>query len=218
MQVGRYHAEWMPKWGQAGEFLSLLDIDADFLAATMPEAFKNDNLEKVAALVDGKDFLCDTVRSNTMTTRSQYSNKMKASAFRCLSWMTAAGLSFEHTDLFNGRCSENRLVELWGPRMGKIPKGWSVLADRGFSSTGRFYPNFNTQLTPKFLMRRLQFEESEVCLDMVLCRLRYHCEVGFARVTTLHGLRDRISYKMFQDVDAMNHWGHAMVNLMKPLI
>ena len=208
----------MPKWGEAGEDLSLLDITAEFLTKTMPQAFIDDGLDKIAGLPDGKDFLAWTVRSNTMVTRSQWSSKMKASAFRCISWMSAAGLSYEHTDLFMGRCSETRLVELWRHRLGKIPRGWSLLADRGFSTTGRFYPHFNPQLTPKFLMKRKQFDEEEVCIDMVLCRLRYHCEVGFSRVTTVSGLQDVIKYQFFCDVDAMNHWGHAKVNLMKPLI
>ena len=217
--IGRYCAEWIPKWGSAGEHLSILGLSEAFLTKTMPAAYTAEGLNKICGLPDGKDFLCDTIRRNTALTRSQFSSKMKATALRCISWMTAAGLSYEHTDLFFGRCTEERLVELWGPRFkDKLPAGWSLLADRGFWKTARFYPKCNPQLTPKFLKRRLQFTEEEVCIDMVLCKLRYTCEVGFARVTTIKGLRDRIAFPFFVDVDAMNHWGHAMVNLMKPLI
>jgi len=184
----------------------------------MPDDYIAAGIEKIAALPDGKDFMMDTIRMNTIVTRCQFSDKVKCSAARCISWMTANGLSFEHTDLFLGRCSEKRIVEIWGPRLAKIPVGWSCLADRGFAGTARYYPHCIQQLTPKFKAGRLQFSVSEIKVDMDICKLRYTCEVAFARVTTIKGLKDRIPYWFFNDMDDMNHWGHAQVNLMRPLI
>ena len=128
------------------------------------------------------------------------------------------GLSFEHTDLFLGRVSEKKLVELWGPRLKKCPRGWYMLSDRGFFDTARFYPNMNHQKTPKFLSGRDQFTEDEVSADRRICKLRYTCEVAFSRVTKTRGLRDVISNDYFSILDDMNHWGHATVNLDSPLM
>ena len=77
------------------------------------------------------------------------------------------GLSFEHTDLFFARVTEKRLVCLWGPRLKKCPTGWTMLADRGFANTAHYYPNVNTQLTPKFLKAQQsgQFSSEDVQSD-----------------------------------------------------
>ena len=216
--IGRYCKEWVPHWGKAGKDLSILETTAPYLEKYMPESYKVVGLEKIAAVPDGKDFMTDTARSNTIITRSQFSDKVHNSAVRCISWMTANALSFEHTDLFLGRCSEKRLVEIWGPRLAKIPAGWLCLSDRGFAGTARYYPHCIQQLTPKFKAGRRQFSESEIKTDMDICKLRYTCEVAFSRVTTVKALKDRIPYWYFNDLDSMNHWGHAKVNLMRPLI
>ena len=159
-----------------------------------------------------------TTRKNTMFTRASYSDKVHHSATRCISWSTPMGLSFEHTNLFLGRASEKRLVELWGPRLKKCPRGYYMLSDRGFFDTARFYPNMNHQKTPKFLSGRDQFTADEVSADRRICKLRYTCEVAFSRVTKTRGLRDVISNDFFHLMDAMNHWGHATVNLDAPLM
>ncbi|EJK57584.1 hypothetical protein THAOC_22356 [Thalassiosira oceanica] len=187
-------------------------------AMTCPMAFKKEGLEKVCAIPDGKDFLIHTPRQNTLFTRACYSDKMHASAVRCISWCTPMGLSFEHTNLFLARPGEKTLVELWAPRLKKCPVGYSMLSDRGFADTARFYPNMNKQLTPKFLRGRKQFTAEEVSADRTICKLRYTCEVAFSRVTQTKGLRDVISHDFFVTLDAMNHWGHATVNIMKPLM
>ena len=212
------------EWGEAGEDLSILEINEDFLIATMPQKYKDAGLTNVALLPDGKDFMIHTPRANTLISRASYSDKVHHSAVRCISWSTAAGLSVEHTDLYLARCSEKKLVELWGPRLRKcpgatprFPKGWVMLSDRGFANTMNLYPNWNAQLTPTFLNGRLQFGAGEVSKDRDICKLRYTCEVAFARVVEEAGLRDVIPFHFFASLDAMNHWGHANVNLGAPL-
>lgn len=159
-----------------------------------------------------------TARTNTMITRSMWSDKVHYSAVRCISWGTASGLSYEHTDLYFARATEKRLVELWGPRLRKCPPGWRMLSDRGFSDTARYYPNFNTQLTPKFLRGRRQFTAGEVLADLRICKLRYTCEVAFSRVVQEASLRDTIPHSFSPILNAINHWGHANVNLQAPLM
>lgn len=92
-----------------------------------------------------------------------------------------------------------------------------MLSDRGFANTARYYPNFNAQLTPKFLSGRLQFTTAEVKEDMRICKLRYTCEVAFSRVVLEAALKDVIPQQFYSLLDAMNHWGHANVNLLAPL-
>ena len=127
------------------------------------------------------------------------------------------GLSFEHTHLFLARVTEKRLVELWGPRLKKCPALMKMLSDRGFAGTAHYYPHFNAQLTPKFLAGRPQFTAGEVLSDYEICKLRYTCEVCFARVVEEAALKDVIPYAYFWCLDAMNHWAHAHVNLLAPL-
>ena len=216
--TGRRIKDAVKDIGGAGKDLSILDITPKFLEETCPQQYKDEGLEKCCGVPDGKDFMIYTSRKNTLFTRASYSDKMHASAVRCISWSTPMGLSYEHTDLFLGRVSEKKLVQLWGPRLKKCPQGWHMLSDRGFFDTARFYPNMNHQKTPKFLSGRDQFTEDEVSADRRICKLRYTCEVAFSRVTKTRGLRDVISNDFFPILDAMNHWGHATVNLDAPLM
>ena len=204
--------------GQAGKALSILDIDPEYLELTCPQQYKDEGLEKCCAVPDGKDFMIHTTRKNTLFTRASYSDKVHHSAVRCISWSSPEGLSFEHTNLFLARVSEKGLVELWGKRLRKCPRRWFMLSDRGFFDTARLYPNMNHQKTPKFLSRRDQFTEGEVSADRAICKLRYTCEVAFSRVTKTSGPQDVIPSDLFSLLDIMNHWGHATINLDRPLM
>ncbi len=215
--ISKYIKAWAPKWGEAGRHLSILDISKEFLTETMPMSYVEAGLTNVGAVPDGKDFMIDVWRKNALLTRACFSDKVHHAAVRCISWSTPAGLMFEHTDLFLARISEKRLVELWGPRLKKVPAGWVMLTDRGFANTARYYPNFNAQLTPKFLSGRLQFSSDEVSSDWRICQLRYTCEVAFSRVTNETGLKDVITRPFFSLLNAMHHWGHANANLKQPL-
>ena len=93
-----------------------------------------------------------------------------------------------------------------------------MLSDRGFFDTARFYPNMNHQKTPEFPSGRDQFTTDEVSADRRICKLRYTCKVAFSRVKKTKGPRNVISNDLFPLLDAMNHWGHAMVNLDAPLM
>ena len=62
--VGKVIAKWMPMLGERGDMMShlLKFMDSDAFDALEPESYKEVGLRKVAALVDGKDFLTETVR------------------------------------------------------------------------------------------------------------------------------------------------------------
>jgi hypothetical protein len=169
--------EWMPKWGEAGEDLSMLDITPAHLRHACPDACEKEGMHKVCAQVDGKDFMTHADRSNTVITRASQSNKVEHTAGRCTSWSTAAGLMFEHADMHLGGVSEKKLVGLWGPRLKKCPAGWTTLVDRGFAGAATHYPNMNDQFSPSFLDGRENFTEAEVKRDYQTCRLRCTCEV-----------------------------------------
>jgi hypothetical protein len=106
--------EWAPRWGKAGEFLSILPMPSFYFDKEIPDEYIDRNLENVAALLDGKDFLIHVKRKDDFLRRVQHSNKMKAAAARGINWITGAGLSYEHTCLFAARATEVRLVQLWG--------------------------------------------------------------------------------------------------------
>ena len=215
--VGKFVREWAPKWGEKGREWSTLNLTPAYLRSRIPVSFKTPAFEKVAALVDGKDFKCEVDRSHTVLTRAGRSSKVDAQAFRLITWSTPEGLTFEHTDLFLGRVSEKKLVYLWGPRLKQCPPGWSCLVDRGFAGTARYYPNVNVQITPSFLQERKQFEAGEVTGDYEICKRRYSCEVVFARVTVETSLVDVVSKEFFPIAQYCADWAHAHANLYQPL-
>ena len=215
--IGRYVDEWADRWGEAGESFSILPITEEDIIALCPKSYKEQGLDKVGAVPDGKDFMIDVPRITPLLTRASHSSKTHHASTRCISWSLPNGTSFEHTDQYMAKASEKALVELWGPRLHKVPAGYSMLSDRGFAGTERYYPNLNQQITPKFLAGRKQFTCGDVSDDRRICQLRYTCEVCFARVTSETSLKDVIPYPIIKHLDAISHWGHATVNLGAPL-
>ena len=112
--VGKKIKAWVHEWGDAGEDTSILDLTEEFLEKTCPQAFKNEGLEKVCAIPDGKGFKIFTPRQNMLFSRACYLDKVYASAVRCISWCTPLGLSFEHTDLYLARPGEKTLLSNYG--------------------------------------------------------------------------------------------------------
>jgi len=217
-RVNRYVDEWKVHWKEVGKDLSILEVDGEFLDATLPREYRAAGFLKICAVPDGKDFAIETPRSNSFLARACFSDKIKHSAFRCITWSTPSGLTIDHTDMFLGRCPEKKLVELWSPRfVNKFPQGYAMLSDRGFAGTAFLYPNFNTQLVPSFLKGREQFDREDLLADIPICRLRYTCEVLFSRVTNETILCDTIKRENFALVDTALHWAHAAANLCKPL-
>ena len=172
--------EHTKQWGIAGKMFSYLSFDEEFLVQTYPTRYKRCGLEKIAALVDGKDFLAHVTRASSACGRAMHSNKMSAPAFRILTWTLPGGLCFYHTELFGARLSEERLLALYAKRLDVLPEGWRVLADKGFATTAHLYPNLNPQVVPHFLKKRdtigKQFWESEVRSDHFIKTLRYTSE------------------------------------------
>jgi len=108
-------------------------------------------------------------------------------------------------------------VKLWSAALAKLPLGRLVLADRGFYRDAVLYPNFNAHLTPHFLSGRDQFSAGEIISDRRICQLRYTAETSFSRVTDTSGLQDVIPRSFFSLMQDMCDWGHAHMNLCKPL-
>jgi hypothetical protein len=102
-----------------------------------------------------------------------------------------------------------------------IPKGWHVLADKGFTPTSRVFPYMNWVLTPQRIAGRKEAgkrkHRGEIRNDRAKCKLRYTCEVAFARVTLEECLRDVVPYELFRILPHAQAWAHAMNNLAAPL-
>ena len=83
-RVSEFISEWAPRWGEAGEDLSILDISEEFLVDTYPESYKSQfgvpvvgsTKGGICAVPDGKDFMTEVPRSNTVLTRASHSDKV----------------------------------------------------------------------------------------------------------------------------------------------
>ena len=113
-QIKRILSKWAPRWGMAGEYLSILPMPPEYFEKETPDEYFEEGLEKVCHLMDGKDFLVYVRRKNDPVRRRTLSPKVHACAGRCMTWTTPTGLTFEHTKLFGGRATEVSLVKLWG--------------------------------------------------------------------------------------------------------
>ena len=216
--ICNYCKEWIPKWGRKGKLLSLLPVSPQHLLDTLPESFVEAGMPKATVQIDGTDMLKDEDRSHSLLTKAGWSNKSGHAAYRGLAWTTPRGLNFEHTPLCLGKVEETALNEWWKPRLSKIPPGHEVLADRGFDTCARHYPNYNFHRCPTRLAGRKQFKEPEVKSDYQICRLRYTCEVVFARVKSEKGLKVVIPQHFFGEVQHFWDWACAGSNLCKPLM
>lgn len=150
-----------------------------------PEACKVIGLRKVAVLVDSKDFLTETVRSDQVLNTAQASNKMRVSAFRLLTWSLLCRAVVERIIVFHAQPSEKAIMGLWGEldRL-NFPLNYLILGDKGFDNTAGCYTNYNTTLHPSFLTNP-QFNKHQVNHNVFICQKRYSCEVVYSCVTTV---------------------------------
>jgi len=148
--VSNYIKKWMHLLGECGDMLSsfLPFMDESSFEALEPESYIDMDLRKIGALVDGKDFLSETVRSDRVLNCALASNKMHHSAFRLLTWSLPCGAVIARTPALFGRASEKAIMSTWGKLgMLKFPAGYLILGDKGFDGTATCYVNYNTTLT-----------------------------------------------------------------------
>ena len=112
--IGQFIAKWAPRWGKAGQYLSMLDIDEDYLTCERPIQYVKEGMLRTAVLLDGKDYLTDTLRTDKTHARTQQSHKSGAAAAREMCCSTPMGLTFLYTRLVGGRIEENDLVKILG--------------------------------------------------------------------------------------------------------
>ena len=205
----------MPVLGELGDALTNLCpfLDADSVDALEPEWYKEMGLSHVGALVDGKDFLCETIRKDRVLNCAQASNKVNHSAFRVLTWSLPCGAVIERTPAFFGRASEKAIMRAWGAhgRL-RIPLGYVILADKGFDNTAGCYVNFNTSLHPAFLTNK-QFSVGEANHNLEICKKRYTCETVYSRVTETGKLSGVLKKEWFHHVDDLISWAHGTANI-----
>lgn len=127
--VGLILKEWAPRWGKAGEQCSCLDITKAYLDAEEPDRSKTVGVTR-AFCVDGTDTQVENNKKDPTANAILYGPKNNVKGARCLSWCTAAALSFEHTPKVGARCSEKRIYRWWGS-LGKKSapiKDWKDIA------------------------------------------------------------------------------------------
>ncbi|EJK54476.1 hypothetical protein THAOC_25893, partial [Thalassiosira oceanica] len=83
--IGKILRDWAPRWGKAGEQLSILDITREFLLDEEPDRSKQVGVEKAVA-VDGADTSCEKMRKDTKANALLYGSKNKGEGARVLTW------------------------------------------------------------------------------------------------------------------------------------
>jgi hypothetical protein len=213
--VRKYIDRWMPVLGEVGDMLSSFThyLDDSALETLEPESYIKLDLKKIAGVIDGKDFLCQTVRTNKHLNCAQSSNKVNHSAFRVLTWSLPCGAVIERTPAFFGRASEKAILRAWGSlgRL-KFPKGWCILGDKGFDNTAGSYTNYNTTLHPSFLTNK-RFSRNQVNHNVRICAKRYTCEVVYSRVAMMKKLQGVLERESFHHFESLVGLGHGLANI-----
>ena len=213
--VAKYIDRWLPVLGETGDMLSTFThwIDTQALEEVKPEWYKILELNDIAAVIDGKDFMCETVRSDRYLNTAQASNKVNHSAFRLLTWSLPCGTVIQRTPGFFGRASEKAILRAWG-NAGRLvlPVGTCILGDKGFDNTAGSYTNFNTTLHPSFLTDE-QFSRRQVNHNMLICKKRYSCEVVYSRVVTLKKFQGILKREHFKYFESLAGWAHGIANI-----
>ena len=99
-----------------------------------------------------------------------------------------------------------------------FPINMVALADKGFYGSESDVINYNIFVTPTFLKKNKQFTSQEVARDDVVYKLRYTSEVAFGFFVQERVLRHKIPYHHFHHVHNLVDWGHAVINLQRPLL
>ena len=100
--------------------------------------------------------------------------------------------------------------------LANIPRGWVVLADRGFAFDALKYPNLNAHVTPAFA-KTTAFAQ-ETLEDMwKICMLRWSSETHISFVTDTGCLQDEITYGTFPIIQNAVDWACGLSNFNQPL-
>ena len=84
----------------------MLDIDEEYLQSERPIEYDREDVLNTAMLLDGKDYLVDTLRSDITFACNQNSAKSDGAAGREMCGSTPMGLGFIYTCMVGGRTEE----------------------------------------------------------------------------------------------------------------
>ena len=116
---------------------------------------------------------------------------------------------------------EDEPPDVW-LRLAKFPKGSKGLGNKGFARTGWFYAFWIRIRTPLVMRTRKVKQCTREELEGAggkkdTCTLRYSSEVAFSRDTIQDGVKDVIPYWNVALLPYLHAWGHAMMNIKRPL-
>lgn len=89
--IGRYIDDWAGKWGEAGEDFSILPIGETDFVEMCPVSYKEQELEMVGVVPDGKDFMHEKIRSSPCSPK-------RRTPTRCITWQLASSRGPCQTD------------------------------------------------------------------------------------------------------------------------
>ena len=100
--------------------------------------------------------------------------------------------------------------------LAKIPVGWQVIGDKGFTFDSIRYPNWNRIITPNLKNKRKQLSRFELNDDLPICQLRYISETHFSRITDENSLEDRVKTEYFPYLQDCEDYAEGKANLKQP--
>jgi hypothetical protein len=187
-------------------------LNAEAIDQLRPKSYEELGLNEIAAVIDGKDFLCETVRVDRVVHCAQASNKMHASAIRVLTWSLSCGAVIERTPACLGLASEKSIMNAWGKNGHlQFPFRYMILGDKGFENTAGCYSNYNATLHPSFLTHG-NFNRDQIDHNITISQKRYSCEVVYSRVVEVRKLQGIFKREWFQHFEALLGWAHGRAN------
>ena len=129
--IGRVLKRRVADWGEAGQDLSDLDLTLSYGNEERPACYAENQLDKVAVLLDGKIFKSNSIRQHSALLRAQHSSKVSWSGFLSLNFQTPAGLSVYHTPPCLARTSETNMIKWIGSKHGTLTPAAQFIDEEG---------------------------------------------------------------------------------------
>jgi hypothetical protein len=151
----------------------------------------------------------------TKTALAHYLVHSRADRHKLLKWM---GSSLAPANFPMPRKED--LPDIW-LRLAKIPKGWTVLADKGFDKATRYNPRLNPVRTPMKLsddqVKDYRRSKEMIQHDQETSFTRVPAENNYERYRNETVLKGTVPYWVIALLPYVHEWAHASMNLQEPI-
>ena len=145
----------------------------------MPDSFRQ-KYPSTRVVIDATEFHIEKP-ANPDVQASTWSNYKNTNTLKLLLGVTPNGVISFLSNLWGGRISDKELTKR-SKLLGKLERGDSIVADRGFDISSIMPEGTNVNIPP-FLGGRPQFEADELVATRRIASLRIHVERAMERIT-----------------------------------